>query len=286
MIKKMIVLLLFCTALLYSCRYNDRPIETSLVVEENASDIGQKPVNEDKHLSDHNDNVSNAETAPVPSHTEEPPAETNTGRRKHTPTFTNDYSEAYKAYREFLLGQRSAQFYQGWQELYFDYYTFGAMNSEFSLVDINHDGIPELHFRSRAYTMYSYRDGEVFRVTAYPSNAELMNNLSIYSDYWARNRITEATRIYIEFGEDLQPSFSLCFSFSDVNEIYRIQYFDQETPADIPKQSFDEITKPILDYCTDPRNYDLITWINFGEWLEQNIDEYIVPEHTTSWQYD
>jgi len=190
--------------------------------------------------------------------------------RDLTPTLQNEYSQACSAYREFLLGNRADE---SGEELYYRYYTFGIENAEFTIVDINHDGIPELHFRARHYTIYSYRNGVIFEVASFQQHTELLNNLAIYSDYWGRNQITAASRYYVEFGENLQPRFSLYFGHDDETGVYRIAY-NQETPIDVSKQEFDEITLSIRSLTSDIGNYDIIPWVNYGEWLSENIGEY------------
>jgi hypothetical protein len=190
------------------------------------------------------------------------------------PELDNEYSQACNAYREFLLGQRN----DGNQlELRYVDYNFGASGAEFTLVDINSDGIPELHFRFRSYAIFSYCDGQILEVAHFQQKAELLNNLAVYTDYWDRNPATEATRNYIELGADLKPRFSLYFDRNDATEIYRIAYNGQNPSTDVSKQMFETITTPYVEYCTDPKNYDMISWTNYSEWLEQNIDEY-VPE--------
>ena len=114
----------------------------------------------------------------------------------------------------------------------------------------------------------------------------MYNNFAIYTDFWERNRITEATRNYIEFGNDLQPYFSIYFSFNSNNGIYKVAYNNQEPPTDYSKKEFEDITEPILAYCTDPKNYDMISWINFGTWIKEHIDEYIPLEEVGWPKYD
>ena len=182
------------------------------------------------------------------------------------PMLNNEYSQVYSAYREFLLGQRVCK---SGEDLYSQYYTSGADNSEFTFVDINGDGVPELHFRSKfqAYTIYSFHNGDVFLVATFQQNAELMNNHAVFSDYWASNTISSATRKYTEFGEDLQPRLSIYFDYDSEVGIYRIAYNSQEVPTNVTEMEFTAITTPILSYCMDDKNYDMILWTNYGEWL-------------------
>jgi len=201
-----------------------------------------------------------------------PVVNTTTAINDATPTLTNEYSQACSAYREFLLGQRTDD--RG-SLLYYEYYTYDTYESEFTFVDINNDGIPELHFRSSNYNIYTYRNGLVIMVNSFSRYAELLNNLAVYSDFWDRNPQTEATRRYVEFGEDLKPCFSLDFDYDNISEIYRVAYLNQDVPIYITKDEFIAITSPIITYCTDPKNYDTIAWINYGEWLGKHKDEYV-----------
>ena len=284
--KKIILALLVCIFLISSCGNSEKLTTLDEIV---ASDIESTEIeksdatianysalqvsyiaeaeNEDGDLLNDsiNESLMGIELSPAP----ESPA----------PKFDNEYSEVYNAYREFLLGQRGATFNNPGYLLFYEYYTFGAVNSEFALVDINADGIPELHFRSRGYTIFSYRDGEVFVVDGFQRKAQLMNNLAVYTDYWAHNGVTEATRTYTKFGSDLQPCFKMYFDYSDESGIFRIAYNDQEMMY-VTKQDFGAITAPVISYCTDPKNYDMISWTNFGEWLEKNIEEYVKVEHS------
>jgi len=198
------------------------------------------------------------------------------------PTFTNDYAEACEAYRKFLLGHSKSDInetiyrYCGWPE-----------NADFKLVDVNADGIPELHFRGgRVYTMFSYGDGGIFTVTSCPREAELMNNLAVYYNYWPMNHSAASTQGYFELDENLEKQFSIFFDYDDRGEIsfYRIAYNDDQYDKQlrVSKDEFEEIVNPYLEYCTNPANYDLISWTNYGEWLLQHEDErapddYILP---------
>jgi len=200
-----------------------------------------------------------------------------------TPTFENECSQAIKAYREYLLGQRTCE---NWDEAFYLYRTTNISNCEFTLIDINNDGIPELHFRARHYTIFSYQDGQVFKVYSTFKDAELLNNRAVYSDHWAHRRPTSAMRQYIEFGEDFQPHFSIFFDHDDeIGEgVYRIMYKEQNRATRVQKGEYEAITSPIVDYCTDPKNYDMIPWVNFGEWLLENADEY-VPVEGIEWEW-
>ena len=183
----------------------------------------------------------------------------------------NKYSEACDAYREFLLGQRSDD--QG-EPLYSKHNNSRIYSCEFTLADINFDGIPELHFSSTSYTIYSYCDGQVFKVDEFPRYTRLLNNHSIYTDYWDRNREMEASRTYVEFGENLEPSFFIYFSHNTTTGAYVISYDSDGGVIPVTEQEFENVTSPILSYCTDQRNYDMISWTNFGVWISENLDEY------------
>ena len=69
-------------------------------------------------------------------------------------------------------------------------------------------------------------------------------------------------------------------SYNAVSGIYNLKYNGMDAPTRVTQQMFETITGPILSYCTDKKNYDMISWTNFGEWLEQNIDEYVRVENT------
>ena len=201
------------------------------------------------------------------------------------PKLTNEYSQACNAYREFLLGQRNDE---DGQPLFYEYKTriVGncestlVANADFTLIDINGDGIPELHFRANHYCIYSYRDGQVFKAYACSQDARLLNNLAVYSDFWDRNHEEEATRSYVELGKDLQLCFSLNFDFG--NDIYRIGYnqysYNQNELKYLSKEEFEAITLPVLTYCTDSKNYDMIPWVDYGKWLFEHVDEYVPYE--------
>jgi len=195
------------------------------------------------------------------------------------PALTSDYAQACNAYREFLLGLRDDN--RG-QSMYSNYYTFGTQHSEFTVVDINHDGIPELHFRARQYTIYTYLNGEIVEVATFNQNAELLNNLAVFSDYWADHKETSATYKYVEFGEDLRPSYSLFFDYDTYAEIYRVMYGNQDNPTWLSEQAFYAITTSIINYCTDPRSHDMIQWENYAEWLSNYPDEYS-PREDIGW---
>ena len=281
MVVKITLAIFICVALLSSCNYNEKSKTLGVTV---ASDAVSTATENDDVSGVSNGIVKVSFSAETENEDSKSVNESNSAINTNNKTvpdleFANEYSEACNAYRELLLGQRSAVFNDARQLLYFWYYTFGAVNSEFTLIDINADGIPELHFRSRSYTIFSYRNGEVYVVNVFQQKAELMNNLAIYTDYWARNGITEATHSYTEFGDDMLPCFTFYFSYNDMNGIYRVAYDNNETPTYVSKQEFEVITAPIISYCTDAKNYDMISWTNYGEWLEKNIEEYVRVEH-------
>jgi len=103
----------------------------------------------------------------------------------------------------------------------------------------------------------------------------LLNNNAIFSDHWAHKSPTSARRHYIEFGEDFEVGYSLYFTHNYEAGDYYIAYSGHDSTTAVSKQAFEAITAPIVSYCTDPRNYDMISWTNFGDWLEVNADEYI-----------
>ena len=260
--------LTLCFSMLASCSLNDIDNNSAMAVGKTDDRDAQVETDSKNQLLDIVADLvdANIDDAPVPK-------------------INNEYSEALDAYRDFLLGNRDdgARAY-----LTYKYFYAGADRCMFTIADINFDGIPELHFRAegRGYAVFSYCDGKVFHVNSFSDNTLLLNNLAVFSDYWAHSRPTSATRTYIEYGEDMLPSFYLFFSYSeaegDQSEFYRIAYDDLTLSARVSKHEFEEVTSSIVSYATDPRNHDMIQWTNFGEWLANYADEYDFSEY---WEY-
>ena len=260
-VKRLMLIMVLSVLVLTSCRYSTNNLEKSASAAENYSYRCN------------------------PSSPSEPGSAEDNDIGLPSPTLSNEFSQACSAYREFLLGQRSTS---TGEFLYHEYYTRMVenyestlvINAEFTLVDINGDGIPELHFRANHYVIYTYKDGEVHWVFACSQNARLLNNLAVYSDFWDRSTDESRMRDYFEFGEDLNPRFSIFFDYG--SGIYRIGYNlyaysnnSQNELTYLSKEEFEAITSPILAYCTDPNNYDMIQWTDFGEWLFEHVDEYM-----------
>jgi len=180
---------------------------------------------------------------------------------------TSIHANAREAYRELLLGIRTCTEGIG---IFSNCGNYPFDESEFTIIDINHDGIPELHFRARYYEIYTYYDDEIRFVDGYPRETELLNNLAIYTEYWAHNNEGSKARYYIEFSSTLEYSYYLFFEEDAWNKRYRISRLADTEPLYIAYEDFAEITSPIIEYCIDTKNHDMISWTNYKDWLESN----------------
>ncbi len=127
--------------------------------------------------------------------------------------------QALGMYQEFLTGERKV----GKIDIYYLITPTGEpekqYGTEYAIVDVNGDGIPELHILSgREYTIYSCKDNEMFELDAFyssPSRYILLNNGAfIYrSDEWD-------SYYYFEMDESGNRINELKFSWTDVNQNY------------------------------------------------------------------
>ena len=83
----------------------------------------------------------------------------------------------------------------------------------------------------------------------------------------------------------MEPSYYLHFRYSELGGsppremCYRIVYDYASTGVDVSKEEFEALTSAIVAYGSDPKNYDMVSWTSYGDWLLENFDEYDSSEY-------
>jgi hypothetical protein len=155
---------------------------------------------------------------------------------------------------------------------------------------MNDDGIPELHVKDegRGYTIITYDQSELSAWAEFSSDTNLLNNRALYTDHWGRGWFC-----YYELDKDGKWKYYFYwhpdpYLNTDSNE-EDMRYFINSNDSDIAtggwleeitEEEYNEITAPYINYVGDAANYDMIPWINYSEWHEEHIDEYVPIEET------
>jgi hypothetical protein len=102
------------------------------------------------------------------------------------PDFENAYFKALRAYRAYLLNQRSIA-----NGAYFGQ-IFMVKPPKFALIDMNDDGIPELHVRGGGgYCVFGYADGKITLWAKFGPDTLLLNNRAFYTHDWQNGNTYE-----------------------------------------------------------------------------------------------
>jgi hypothetical protein len=194
--------------------------------------------------------------------------ETRTG-----PEFGNMYSEAVRAYREYLLNRRSVVGYGAYSLQISRLIAFGH-SGEFVLIDMDDDGIPELHLKTGDhYYIFGYENEGVFLWEDAMSNTELLHNRALYTKPWNKE---EGNFWYAEYDHDGGRKYT----FKVKGESGRL-YIDgsalwaygiNDNLKDATKAEIDKISAPYTEFA---KNRDMIPWTDYKEWVENRKDEYI-----------
>ncbi|MBD5498473.1 MAG: hypothetical protein HDR11_12040 [Lachnospiraceae bacterium] len=133
-----------------------------------------------------------------------------------------DVEEAYRAYEEFLAGERSV----GSEDIYDLITPTGEpdkrYNASYCIWDVDGDGVPELHILSgREYTIYSYEDGEMVWFQAFFSRpweyVLLESGAFLNLDYQGYEDGEICYYYYFELDENGNEVNALRFEWKDTN---------------------------------------------------------------------
>ncbi len=163
-------------------------------------------------------------------------------------TKPQEYNEAIKAYNKFL-NYECDEFEYG---VYYEdkKHRFGS----YTLFDVTHDGIPELHTDGLDYDIFSYKNGEVtFLYTADISqmngSTKPLKNGDILSE--KRSTVTEYT--YTTF--DSNGSYTITYFSSNGS----IAFFNNK---EVPMEEYEELTKDYWDKIDKKAD---VTWHRYSK---------------------
>jgi hypothetical protein len=191
------------------------------------------------------------------------------------------YFEAIRAYREYLLNRRTcgSNFYDGITEEYYyirmrisDHVAFGEPGSAFALVDMDDDGIPELHVNASMYNAFSYKDGDIVAQYGLSADTVLLDNRAFYTRDWAFGNRFE----YIEFDPF---DYSNRFVFNYPKEYrsggyYEVRDGDFWTTKYVHPSDKEEYERVTGSYTEFAKNDDMMPWTDYAEWSRSHEDEY------------
>jgi hypothetical protein len=186
------------------------------------------------------------------------------------------YFKAVQAYREFLLNRRIADRdieSDGQSRRIYRYMHYNNIENKFTILDLDDDGIPELHLMSTRYFLFTYENEDVRSVWSWGANERsqttLLNNRAMFSKTEWMHAGTDYN--YTEFGKG-KNKIKFQFELGDIEGVphrYWISSLD-----DLSEDEYARVKTSLFDLA-DKVNSDMIPWINYSEWYLEHFDEYL-----------
>lgn len=187
---------------------------------------------------------------------------------KTNPAKGEPFNAAIKAYNEFLSGKTNAINKNTNKTININDMTKLSDGKpgidSFALLDVNSDGLPELHTRAIAYLVFSYQDNQV--VLWYESGHSLMDGNTYMLEngaLFAYSANTGRSYDYTTFAPDGTPSTisffdAATFDGQDVSENATYSFGGK----DVTKKEYDNLTKEYIALSKKPAS---IEWHNYEQ---------------------
>jgi hypothetical protein len=200
-----------------------------------------------------------------------------TAGKRTEPDFETPFFVAVQAYRAYLLNLRGAE---GVVPRITDLASYGEPGSAFTLIDMDDDGIPELHVRGEGgYCVFGYKDEKISLWAKFESDTVLLHNRAFFTHDWKN----ENTYEYNEFdfrdtekGRIATNKFK--FRYSDYAGIQRYGTGRNgvlESWETVSREEYERVTGPYTEFAEN--NSDMIPWTDYEAWSKSNADEYAFP---------
>jgi hypothetical protein len=184
------------------------------------------------------------------------------------PDFYNGYCEAIKAYREYLLNRRTIDSHPFYGQF------IRVLPSEFTLIDMDDDGIPELHIQGilKRYSVFSFTDGKLrwFIDMERSGETALLHNRALYTQPWPWDGVKNSFQYIDRNGHSFKVFGDKMYGGEEISWSYIIN--GEGHGKDASEEEIDKMSEPYREFA---KNSDMIPWTGHPEFFQSNKDEFI-----------